>query len=271
MTPPKWRQTTIAFPDPHAADQVATAQLAPILVDAETRQLITTWFYVRKDTWRLRYLPASTTADHYLTSQLTRLRHNRHISAAVPGIYEPEAHAFGGTRAMDTTHQLWHHDSRQLLTPDTNHLATRQPELSIMLTAAMMRAAGLDWYEQGDVWARVANHRDPPQPTLVNNLLHAVKRLLTADPASLTHQGAPLAATRSWFEAYIAAGDTLNRLNQTGQLQRGLRATLAHHVIFAWNRRSIPGLHQAAIATAAKTIIFGPKPTSPALTPDGDS
>lgn len=272
MTSPEWRQTTITFPDPHAADHVAITQLAPILTEAETRQLLTAWFYVRKDAWRLRYLPASTTAeaDHYLTGQLDHLRHDRHISAAVPGIYEPETHAFGGTTAMHAAHQLWHHDSRHLLTPATGKTSARHRELSIMLAAAMMRAAGLDWYEQGDVWACVADHRDPPEPAAVGTLLPSVKRLLTVDTASLMHQGAPLAAAGTWCDAYIAAGDTLNRLNRTGRLRRGLRAILAHHVIFAWNRRSIPGLHQAALATAAKTTILGPDPTHSCPTSDGE-
>lgn len=273
MTATEWRQITIAFPDPRTAEQVARTHLAPILAEAEARHLITTWFYVRKDNWRLRYLPATTTdADRYLTSELERLTHARHIDAAIPGIYEPETHAFGGTEAMDTAHQLWHHDSRHLLTRSTNHTAARQRELSIMLSATMMRAAGLDWYEQGDVWARVADHRDPPQPALVDSLRTAARRLLTVDPTSLTRsQGAPLAGCHTLFEAYTSAGYTLRQLHQTGQLHRGLRATLAHHVIFTWNRRGIPGLHQAALATAAKTIIFGPDPTHGARTPGGDS
>lgn len=271
MTAPEWRQTTIAFPDPHTAEQTARTHLAPILTEAEARHLITTWFYVRKDNWRLRYLPATDRAGQYLSSQLGRLRHDGRISAAVPGIYEPETHAFGGPTAMDTAHRLWHHDSRHLLTPGTDHTPGRQRELSIMLSATMMRAAGLDWYEQGDVWARVADHRDPPQPARVDALGNAVRRLLKVDPASLTRQEAPLAGYHTLFEAYTSAGDTLRHLNQTGQLHRGLRATLAHHVIFTWNRRGIPGPHQAALATAAKTVIFGLDPTLGTHTQGGDS
>jgi thiopeptide-type bacteriocin biosynthesis protein len=272
MTSPEWRQITITFPDSPAADQVAITHLAPILTEAETRQLITAWFYVRKETWRLRYLPASTTAeaDHYLTGQLARLRHDRHINAAVPGIYEPETHAFGGTTAMDAAHQLWHHDSRHLLTrsPAT---ASRDREVSIMLCASMMRGAGLDWYEQGDVWARVADHRDPPALALAESLQQPTYRLLIVDPANLTRKDAPLAGCHEQFDAYAVAGQALRELNQRGQLHRGLRATLAHHVIFAWNRRSIPGAYQAALATAAKTVIFGPDPTARHSTPRGDS
>ncbi|MEV5695552.1 thiopeptide-type bacteriocin biosynthesis protein [Micromonospora globbae] len=274
MTAPEWRQITITFPDPHTAEQAAKTHLAPILTEAEASHLITTWFYVRKDSWRLRYLPAATTsdADRYLTSQLARLRNDRRISAIVAGIYEPETHAFGGTTAMETAHRLWHHDSRHLLTRSTDHTRGRQRELSIMLSATMMRAAGLDWYEQGDVWARVADHRDPPQPARVDALGNAVRRLLTVDSAGLTRsQGSPLAGCRTLFEAYTSAGYVLRQLNQTGQLRRGLRATLAHHVIFTWNRRGIPGLHQAALATAAKTVIFGPDPTHSTHTPGGNS
>lgn len=262
MTAPEWRQITIAFPHPHLAEHTASTHLAPILAEAEARCLITAWFYVRKSDWRLRYLPAdpTTDADRYLTTELERLTHRRHIHAAVPGIYEPETHAFGGTKAMDIAHQLWHHDSCHLLTRNSGQASGRQRQLSIMLSAVMMRASGLDWYEQGDVWARVADHRDSPRPALIDSLRNAVGRLLTVDPASLTRQAALLADCHTLFEAYACAGDALRQLNQTGQLHRGLRATLAHHVIFGWNRRGIPGLQQAALATAAKTIIFGPRP-----------
>ena len=270
MTAPEWRQVTIAFPDHHAAEQAASTHLAPILAEAEARQLITTWFYIRKGDLRLRYRPATTIdADRYLIGELERLTYDGHICGAVPGIYEPETHAFGGPDAMDAAHQLWHYDSHHLLTRSSDRESARQRETSIMLSAVMMRAAALDWYEQGDVWARVADHRDPPKPGSVAALLDAARRLLTVDPASLTRQEGSLAGYQTVIDAYASAGDTLRNLNQTGQLHRGLRATLAHHVIFAWNRRSIPGLQQAALAAAAKTVVFGPDPTLGALLPGG--
>ncbi|MEV6987532.1 thiopeptide-type bacteriocin biosynthesis protein [Sphaerisporangium sp. NPDC051017] len=264
-----WRQINIAFPHLHATEDVAITHVAPVLTEAEARRLITAWFFVRKGAWRLRYLPASTTseADAYMIDRLAHLNHVGYLAATIPGRYEPEIHAFGGTLAMEAAHRLWHLDSRHLLTPATGGEPHRTRELSIMLCAAMMRAASLDWYEQGDVWARVAEHRDPPKSTLVDTLQAPVQRLLTVDPASLTHVDAPLATARTWIEGYTTAGATLDRLNQTGQLHRGLRAILAHHVIFVWNRRGIPGLHQAALATAAKTITFGPDPANAILTP----
>lgn len=272
MTSPQWQQSTITFTDPRTAEQLATAHLTPILAEAETRHLITTWFYVRKGAWRLRYLPAvgTTAAERYMTSELKRLTRAGHIDSAVAGIYEPETHAFGGTEAMDAAHQLWHHDSRHLLTR-TPATSAHDQELSIMLCAAMMRAADLDWYEQGDVWARVADHRDPPEPALVASLQHATRRLLLVDPASLTRPDAPLAGSRALFDAFTAAGIAIRQLEQAGKMRRGLRAILAHHVIFTWNRRGIPGLRQATVATAAKTVIFGPDPRTDSLPSRGDS
>lgn len=270
MTAPPWRQTAISFVDPETAEQIAIAHIAPILADAEARSLITAWFYVRKGEWRLRYRPtdSSRTAEDHIDSELERLVRHRLIHGAIAGIYEPEVYAFGGPAAMDIAHQLWHQDSRHTLTGTTAH----HREQSIMLVAAMMRAAGLDWYEQGDVWARIAEHRDPPHPGHVASLHRATQRLLTVDLASLTVPGAAMADCSALAEAYTTAGDSLRRINQAGRLQhRGLRDILTHHVIFAWNRRSIPGLDQAAIAVAAKILIFGPGPKAGLVTAGGEA
>ncbi|MCM4078302.1 thiopeptide-type bacteriocin biosynthesis protein [Paractinoplanes hotanensis] len=270
MTTLEWRQATITFPDPHTAEQTAKSHLAPIMAEAERQQHITAWFYVRKESWRVRFAPAAHDADNYVVNKLERLTQGHHLRAVIPGIYEPEVHAFGGAEGMHAAHQLWHHDSRHLLL-DNDGAAARQRETSIMLLAAMMREASLDWYEQGDVWARVAEHRDPPAPGATSALLNAVKRLLTVDLASLTRQEGALAGYQTLIEAYAAAGQTLLYLNETGHLHRGLRDVLAHHVIFSWNRRGIPGLQQAALATTAANIIFGPDPALDVLAADGAS
>lgn len=48
----------------------------------------------------------------------------------------------------------------------------------------------------------------------------------------------------------------LRRLQGDGCLTRGLRAIIAHHTIFAWNRLGIPAPAQAAIAQASKEVIL---------------
>ncbi len=62
----------------------------------------------------------------------------------LPYIYESETDAFGGTEAMDVAHELFHQDSRHLLTyqPGPENLGRR--ETAVLLASAMMRASGLD-------------------------------------------------------------------------------------------------------------------------------
>jgi thiopeptide-type bacteriocin biosynthesis protein len=181
-------------------------------------------------------------------------------------VYEPEIHAFGGGKAMAAAHRLFHHDSCGLmayLRGDVGTETAHRREISIMLCSILLRAAGQDWYEQGDTWARVAAHRapaghDPDNP----GPLAAVRRLITVDAESQMRANGPLARTAEWAAAYAAAGRELAALAATGDLHRGIRDILAHHVIFAWNRLGLPYTTQAVLAATAKTVVFGPDPAT---------
>ncbi|MGC4856431.1 thiopeptide-type bacteriocin biosynthesis protein [Micromonospora sp. DT4] len=278
MTPIPWLQITIDLPEPQQAEDVAIAHLAPVLAEAEAGRFITAWFFIRKTPqWRLRYLPAgdATEARAHLLNRLDTLKRNKLIARAVEVVYEPETRAFGGAQAMAVAHRLWHVDSAHVLgylaatAPDP--AARRRRELAVLLASSMLRAAGLDWYEQGDVWARVAHHRTPPNHLDQNAavaLQSALRRLISIDLTSLTNSGAPLATASAWAASFAAAGHDLTHLTATGDLHRGLRDVLAHHVIFAMNRLGLPATTQAVLATNAATMIFGPDPTQP--TPPND-
>ncbi|WP_030017925.1 thiopeptide-type bacteriocin biosynthesis protein [Streptomyces monomycini] len=263
-----WRQINIAFPDWATAEHTALTHLAPLLATTETARLIGPWFFVRKAPhWRIRYQPPAdpTTAEHHLLRSLTRLQRDQHLTVT-PVIYEPETHAFGGPEAMTTAHRLFHLDTHHLIDHLTRH--PHQPhrrELSILLCAALLRAAGLDWYEQGDVWARVADHRDPPQLQSAHRLTtmrDGLRHLMTADITQLTRDGARLPLAAAWPRAFTTAGHDLAALAAAGRLQRGLRAVLAHHVIFAFNRLGLPHATQSTLTTNATAVVFGPDPTS---------
>jgi thiopeptide-type bacteriocin biosynthesis protein len=128
----------------------------------------------------------------------------------------------------------------------------------------MMRAAQLDLFEQGDVWARVASYRQPAPGSSPDapGLAEKARRLLTADAQSQMRDGATLAHCAGRAAAYADAGRSLAGLNAAGQLHRGLRDVLAHHVIFAWNRLGLPYLTQSVMAGAAKSAVFGPDPAT---------
>lgn len=189
---------------------------------------------------------------------------NQSITGWTEIIYEPEVHAFGGPGAMACAHRLFHHDSRNLLNHLGAHGAHRR-EISLMLCSLLMRSAGLDWYEQGDVWARVCIHRASPpgiERPSGDRPKAAVHRLITVNGEDMMRAGGPLVDITGWARAYIEAGEDLKHLAESGQLHRGLRDVLAHHVLFAWNRIALPYSTQTTLATTAKDIIFGPDPTT---------
>ncbi|MER6531900.1 thiopeptide-type bacteriocin biosynthesis protein [Streptomyces sp. NPDC001508] len=265
MTQRVWRQVNVAFPDWERAETTAVTELAPLLRTAEAVGAITTWFIIRKNPcWRIRYIPV-TGAQNPVDQRLDELVSAGQLTGWTEIIYEPEVYAFGGAQSMDCAHRFFHRDSRNLLDLLRGDAARHRRETSMMLFSLMMRAARLDWYEQGDVWARVAAHRALPPGSEQNRnakLPTAVRRLLSVDPKYAIQPGGPLAAATGWVSAYTDAGHDLARLNENGQLRRGLRNVLAHHVIFGWNRLGLPHDTQATLTAAARTVIFGPDPAT---------
>ncbi|MFE1443594.1 thiopeptide-type bacteriocin biosynthesis protein [Streptomyces sp. NPDC058739] len=264
MDLPTWRQANVAFPHWEHAENVALAHLAPLLHAAEDKGALTAWFIVRKrPCWRVRYrLPAAESPDP-ISRGLDELAADGHTTDWTHVVYEPEVHAFGGTGAMGCAHRFFHRDSRAM----TSHLqAGARPhrrEISLMLCSLLLRSAGLDWYEQGDVWARVGDHRPPPPAPNQDNcgrLLTDVHRLISVSGEDLMRPGTSLAHVAAWAGAYTNAGQELARLAHSGNLHRGLRDVLAHHVLFAWNRIGLPHDTQAALAAASRTAVFGPSP-----------
>ncbi|MEV6987276.1 thiopeptide-type bacteriocin biosynthesis protein [Sphaerisporangium sp. NPDC051017] len=267
MDPCPWRQVNVTFPTWTGAEHAALAHLAPLLTVAESEGLVTSWFFIRKaPCWRVRYLPGGdpSHAQSYIHRHLEELRSKQYVEDLKEVVYEPETHAFGGAEGMASAHRLFHLDCRYMLAylaeteclPGDGH----RRELSIVLCSALLRTAGLDWYEQGDVWARVADHRELPHmmPTdRLHSLETDLRRLMSVDTAILTREGAPLASAAGWIQAFAAAGRELADLAANGLLHRGLRAILAHHIIFAWNRFGLPYSPQAVLANTAKAVVFG--------------
>jgi len=80
-----------------------------------------------------------------------------------------------------------------------------------------------------------------------------MRRLMNTDAAKIED------ADHGWADrvtAFETAGRRLARLNSDGLLTRGLRAVLAHHLIFTLNRGEIGVTEQAAAAWLAQDVIF---------------
>jgi protein-L-isoaspartate(D-aspartate) O-methyltransferase len=282
MEPGDWAQAVIEFADLHSAGPQAAVHLLPALAGAQADGMIDRWFFIRKSPyWRLRYMPPSAAARQRLKRMLDDLKTQGHIIGWIQGIYEPEELAFGGAPGMETAHELFCADSHYVLERLARSAATRpgkpglgERELGVLLPSVLMRGAEQDWYEQGDIWARVARHRlDDGHPLPVRSLVRlttAVRQLMTVDasPASPLLSTGPLAPIAGWSAAFERAGQQIAGHARHGTLERGLRAVLAHHVLFHWNRLGLSHTDQAALSGLARDTVMAER-SDPAVARPG--
>lgn len=263
-----WRQINVTIA-PGAADAVITGHLAPTMTQLRDRNSISGWWFIRKTpTLRVRYqlTPDITRpAARSLNDAMAQWTNHDQVTAVIPGvIYEPETHTLGGTKAITIAHELWSRDTDAVVGYLTSPHVHARKELGVLLIQALLRGAGLDWLENGEVWARVAQYRDTHQidQEQTSRLAPVVRRFLTLDTTPPTPLPEPLSFASQWFSAYQHAGQALRRLADSGQLTRGLRAVLAHHIIHAWNRLGLPSSAQARLAVASRQAILGAFPTT---------
>ncbi|OIJ97770.1 methyltransferase [Streptomyces sp. MUSC 14] len=263
--PPGWKQLYIQFTDWAKAEQTAADRLVPVLDRARASGRITGWWFIRKHPcWRLRILPSVPAAQtpSAVTDVLDELTSADRIHTWWPGTYEPETAAFGGTASMTIAHTLFCADSHAILTTPNGTLGRR--ELSVLLCSTLMRAAALEWYEQGDVWHRITLDRPLPDGTdldKVHTLARQLAPLLIADTsptAPLLQSDQTLRPAAPWVAAFRNAGIALGAASRDGTLDRGLRHVIGYHVIFHWNRLGLAASTQSVLAHAARTAILHP-------------
>ena len=247
-----WNQLSVTCDTWQSAERVAVDLLRPLLTQAQTTEEITGWWYIRKgNTWRVRMRSATSTFIEHLTAVLAK---DDRVDSCATVIYEPETTAFGGPDGMAAAHQLFEADSRHLLDHVAATGGTYRRELPLLLAARLMRGAGLEWFEQGDCWARLAQQRsDQTQNGPDNELIAAVATLISA---TTNTANSPLLADPGWADAFEATGRRLAELAATGLLTRGLRAVITHHLIFLFNRHGIAKADQYRLATAARRVVF---------------
>ncbi|MDT0395375.1 MULTISPECIES: methyltransferase, FxLD system [Streptomyces] len=258
MPPDHWQQHNITFVDREIAQRTIAERLGPALIEAEADGQLTGWWFMNKQPWPLRYLADKPSPA--IESLLSDLIGDGVAVSCLPGVYEPETDAFGGPEAIDAAHELFHSDSRHLLTYQPNPMHLGRRETAVLLASVMMRGAGLDWFEQGDVWAKLAALRpadNPPPPERAAELDPPMRKLMTADAHSLCRPGGPLHAHEEWVTAFERAGATLAHLAGRGGLTRGLRAVIAHHVIFHANRAGLLRDDQSALSHIAREVVMG--------------
>ncbi|MFG2153195.1 methyltransferase, FxLD system [[Kitasatospora] papulosa] len=261
MAADAWPQRLVQFTDWSHAEATTVEHLLPVLIAQESE--LAQWSFLRKfPCWRLRYRPGSPDSAKALDAVLDELVDAGILASWTRSIYEPEESAFGGPAAMKIAHTLFHYDSRHLLDDLPRQQAAGglgRRELAVLLLSVAMRAAGLDWYEQGDVWARIAAERPGEEIRSPQRHRAAVHRLMTVDVSttSLSVTQGRLAPLAEWIATFEWFGQQLADLNRQGRLERGLRAVIAHHGIFHWNRLGLPAEDQHTLSTLAKEAVMG--------------
>lgn len=252
----RWHQVRVR-PDKQQPPELTLATVVGPLLDSLTASRSATgWWYMNKPPgWRIRLRDTLPALASELFDDLTAAGT---ITAWSPAIYEPEAAAFGGTTGMAIAHHLFCADTSGILAyvrQDRPRLGRR--EVSVLLISAMLAAAGLDWYERGDVFARVAAMRPEPAPGTTAQAAQLADQLgtLLAMPAAtasaLFSDGGTFGAATRWHADFTDAGRRFAGAASADALDRGLRAVLAHAVIFHWNRLGLSRGTQAILARAA--------------------
>ncbi|MEV6590956.1 thiopeptide-type bacteriocin biosynthesis protein [Streptomyces acidicola] len=263
--PTEWHQVNIEFADYPTAEHAFRAHLLPYL----RTESVGIWWFVRKyPCWRLRVRPApdadiEDTVAH-LAEALDRVLSQGVAKRWWPSRYEPESIAFGGSDGMALTHALFHADSIGVLhyhqhAADAAGGLLGAKETSLLVTTLFLRAAGLEWGEQGDVWGQIEARRPFPSEvsiTQISGMTTALRRLLTLDARPALTDG-PLTPLRTWTTGMERGATALADTARAGGLQLGLRTILARHVLFHWNRMGFTNHQQAIWARAARQTILG--------------
>jgi thiopeptide-type bacteriocin biosynthesis protein len=261
----EWYQVRIKFRDWKAAEELGARELRPRLDHLEESGAIGGWWFLRKyPCWRVRVRgTASGTPASAVTRVLNELLNAGFVELWWPSIYEPEIAAFGGGLGMNAAHELFCADSRGVL----EYALCAAPglgrrELSILLCGAMMRAAGLDWFECGDVFDRVTRLRPPPataDAAQIEKLAVSVHTLLSIsarpDTALFAPRG-PAEHAQPWLSAFEKAGRILGEAATSGALERGVRVIFTHVLICHWNRLGLSATTQGILSRAATLAIL---------------
>ncbi|MEV6971148.1 thiopeptide-type bacteriocin biosynthesis protein [Hamadaea sp. NPDC051192] len=196
------------------------------------------WFLMRK-----RPVKVHVQADEpswFVAAMLNQLTADGVISGWTPDVYELETAAFGGPVAMTAAHELFCVDTTHVL----RHLAQAgcrrlgRTEAHLLLCGVLLRAAGLDQFEQANVGDKVHKLRGyaaeglPTAPDRLAAQAAKVALLLATDPRPLCRASQPFPGYARWVAAYETTGQTLAYRADHGWLRRGLRDVLAHHLIF---------------------------------------
>jgi thiopeptide-type bacteriocin biosynthesis protein len=260
-----WLYLRIELPDLKVAKRVITKSLYPVLTKLAAKGTIRRfWFLLKGDTCyhlRLRIFGETATlrsaAIEALMKALRPGEPRSGVTVCRELIYEPETALFGGPWAMELVHEFFHHDSLFTMAwmglPQQENGGLSHHQVSVIMLLHFLRSAGLDAFEQWDVWTKVYKLR----PGNVEELALAweaqqegFRLLMYVDPKVVQDAVAAKGSKilNDYYEGVGSVGARLWEGNRTGRLERGLRHVVATNVVFHWNRFLFSGNEQVMMA-----------------------
>ncbi|MEV7417009.1 thiopeptide-type bacteriocin biosynthesis protein [Streptomyces sp. NPDC089919] len=263
----RWLAADIEFADAASARRAFTAYVLPPLLQARAGGLTGGWWFARRTPcWRLCVLPAPGVPDRevaaFLAGHLDSAVSWQVVTRWLPAHYEPATTACGGPAGLQVAHALFEADSAGVLaylhaTGGGSTGVVDAKAVSLLLMTVLLRAAGQDREEQGDVWARVERLRPLDGGIPSEQVVAAAHRVLVVDTAELLAGDGPLAPFAAWTAGLAQAGRQLAAADREALLTDGLRSVLARHVVCHWNRMGFGPRQQAVWARAAREALLG--------------
>lgn len=252
-------------------DDLLVTAIGPLCSRLISSQQISHWWFMRKADGGVPHLRLRIFGDEPELSQkvlpqfeelFARLEQERRIQPCTTLVYEPETMVFGGPVGLEAAHTLFSKDSEMLtqwltLAESANDLPglKHRPEASLLIIQQLMRGAGLDIFEQWDVWGQMTRLRIWPTTSAKRTKNSAALAKLFWGPPD-NHQTLfgeklyPLIAR--WGESFETCGRELAQVHREGQLERGLRQVIASLIIFHWNRLGFSAAMQSELTRLAE-------------------
>ena len=178
-----------------------------------------------------------------------RWRRRGLVAEAVPGVYEPEAHLYGGPESMRHAYQLFTVDSVIWLRHHSD-LGDGTPAwvVSLRMLRAVFDGLQVNGWEDRDVWARVRDivgGVSGPASDELAGWWAGDEELLARLPEPTRqllelHRRQVTPVLERWRAEYFA----------TDQARVGPREAAAYHVVQHWNRAKLGPARQARILDA---------------------
>lgn len=172
--------------------------------------------------------------------------------------YEPELRLFGGVTGIKVAHELFAYDSNFLVawarqSDIQEQLPLIAPGLSLALMIDLARACGLDLFELWDLFDRIAAKRPLPDNPLYLKCKALASRVIATEPETLfgLYGGERQNLLFAYRTQIRQCAEQLSIAHFRGDLECGLRESLAPIILFHWNRAGLSSGAQAAISRSA--------------------